>query len=111
MCATLRARACGLVSQGGEWDARKKAFVFQRYCHVYAQGDLRKLFEPLSNWVVRFSVTQSRSEALLCSASRFKTRCQSTRPARLTCARVRVQEIAEEYYDAGNWCVIARRLQ
>ena len=48
-----------LRTQGGEWDARKKAFVFQRYCHVYAQGDLRKLFEPLSNWVVSANIQQA----------------------------------------------------
>ena len=56
---------------GGEWDFRKKAFVFQRYCHVYQKGDVPKLFAPLEEWV----------------------------------------EVVDEYYDAGNWCVVARRLK
>ena len=45
-CATLR-------TQGGEWDARKKAFVFQRYCHVYKSGELEQLCWPLveAGWV------------------------------------------------------------
>ena len=50
---------------GGEWDARKKAFVFQRYCHVYAQGDLRKLFLPLARWVVSTPPRASSSSSSL----------------------------------------------
>ena len=33
------------------WDPAKRALVYQRYCHVYAAGELRALFAPLAPWV------------------------------------------------------------
>ena len=33
------------------WDNAKSALVYQRYCHVYAEGELGALFEPLAEWV------------------------------------------------------------
>ena len=54
-----------------EVDTLKKAVVFQRYCHVYAKGELERLFATLSPAV----------------------------------------EVETSYYDTGNWCVIARKVQ
>ena len=36
-----------LESYGGVFDEAKRAVVFQRYCHVYQQGELRKLVDSV----------------------------------------------------------------
>ena len=35
------------VGAGAVYDATKRAYVYQRYCHVYRRGELPKLFEGL----------------------------------------------------------------
>uniref|UniRef100_A0A7S4ESV5 Methyltransferase type 11 domain-containing protein n=3 Tax=Chrysotila carterae TaxID=13221 RepID=A0A7S4ESV5_CHRCT len=57
-------------AEHGCYDPAKKAHVFQRYCHVYRQGELTDL-----------------------AASVDGTR------------------ILEEYYDAGNWCILAQKVE
>ena len=32
-----------VTDHGGVYDEAKRAYVFQRYCHVYAEGELRDL--------------------------------------------------------------------
>lgn len=36
----------------GEADAEKRSVVYQRYCHVYTEGELPKLFDALQSWCV-----------------------------------------------------------
>ena len=56
------------AARHGVADPVKKAVVYQRYCHVYREGELPGLFRGLAG-----------------------------------------VEVIESYYDAGNWCVRARR--
>eukprot|EP01051_Picozoa_sp_SAG22_P013052 SAG22_NODE_1420_length_4465_cov_7.857994_2_plen_72_part_00 len=69
----LAALQTGAAAKHGEVEVAKQSVVFQRYCHVYAAGELSELFGDarLTGWV----------------------------------------EVEEEYYDAGNWCVVARRVR
>ena len=32
---------------GGVFDASKRAVVFQRYCHVYRKGELRRIIDAV----------------------------------------------------------------
>ena len=49
--ATLEARREAALARHGVVDAEKHAVIYQRYCHVYAEGELARLFEPLAPWV------------------------------------------------------------
>ena len=55
-------------AMGGVFDASKRSVVFQRFCHVYREGELR---------------------AIVLAAGGA--------------------DIVEEYYDTGNWCLVARK--
>ena len=44
-------QTAALPPEHAAYDAQKQAVVVQRYCHVYQEGELRALLEPLS---VRF---------------------------------------------------------
>ncbi|KAL1520153.1 hypothetical protein AB1Y20_023623 [Prymnesium parvum] len=50
------------------FDPEKRAVVHQRYCHVYAEGELRELVESVEGF-----------------------------------------RVLEEYYDTGNWCILAEK--
>ena len=39
--------AAAEVGAAAVYDAAKRAYVYQRYCHVYRRGELPKLFEGL----------------------------------------------------------------
>ena len=41
----------GAAATHGEVDEAKGAVVFQRYCHVFREGELEALFAPLGAWV------------------------------------------------------------
>ena len=45
------AAAAELEALGGVFDSAKQAVVFQRYCHVYRQGELRALIESFGSAV------------------------------------------------------------
>ena len=49
-----RARQANLLGAPahGEADAEKRSVVYQRYCHVYTEGELPKLFDALASWCV-----------------------------------------------------------
>lgn len=51
-----------------QFDPNKRAIVYQRYCHVYSEGELRALVESTADFIV-----------------------------------------LDEYYDTGNWCVLATK--
>ena len=59
------------TTREGEGKKRGGGRVFQRYCHVYREGELEALFAPLAGWV----------------------------------------RVDRAYYDCGNWCVEATRIE
>jgi len=67
--AELAAAPAGAGVAAGSYDPNKRAYVYQRYCHVYRQGELLELVSALPH--------------------------------------VRV---LDEYYDTGNWCILAEKL-
>ncbi len=65
------ADANGTTTREGAGKKRGGGRVFQRYCHVYREGELEALFAPLAGWV----------------------------------------RVDRAYYDCGNWCVEATRIE
>ena len=67
--AELAATPADAGDMAGRYDPRKRAYVYQRYCHVYQRGELLELVSALPH-----------------------------------------AKVLDEYYDTGNWCVLAEKL-
>ena len=80
------------IAEHGEVDEEKQAAVFQRYCHVYKEGELRSLFEEVGLQMRKAKIgvgetVEGREE------------------------RGSALRIEDEYWDTGNWCIVAKKLR
>ena len=67
----------------GTYDEEKKSIVLQRYCHVYQEGELRKIVESLNEGGRDASGEHG--------------------------GPIEWVRIIDEYHDTGNWCLIAEK--
>jgi hypothetical protein len=66
---------------------------FQRYCHVYREGELEELF---------------RSQFIVAPAQGDRTAAAAATEAGNEAPELR---FVEHYYDRGNWCVVVQKLR
>lgn len=66
----------------GVLDEEKKSIVFQRYCHVYEQGELKELALSLNS---RHATNQDQNQSHDWVA------------------------VIDEFYDTGNWCIVLQK--